>query len=109
MCKFAAMITRIVKMTFHSEQIPVFLALFKKNKNLIRGSEGCTHLELLNDKNNPNIFFTYSKWQDENFLEKYRQSDLFNSVWKQTKIMFSENAEAWTVSSVSSEKQAESG
>jgi (4S)-4-hydroxy-5-phosphonooxypentane-2,3-dione isomerase len=94
------MITRIVKMTFNPEKIPVFLALFEKNKNFIRGFEGCTHLELLNDKNDQNIFFTYSKWQDESFLEKYRQSDLFNSVWKQTKILFSEKAEAWTVSSL---------
>ena len=102
MRKFATMITRIVKMTFYPEQAPVFLALFEKSKDLIRGSEGCMHLELLNDKNNPNIFFTYSKWKDESFLEKYRQSDLFNSVWKQTKILFSEKAEAWTVNSINS-------
>jgi len=96
------MITRIVKMTFNPEQIPSFLALFEKNKKHIGSFEGCTHLELLNDTAKTNIFFTYSKWKDETFLEKYRQSDLFNSVWKQTKILFADKAEAWTVKTVSS-------
>ena len=95
------MITRIVKMTFKPEHVSVFLTQFERDKKHIRGFEGCLHLELLNDKNNPNIFFTYSKWQDESFLEKYRHSDLFSSVWKQTKILFAEKAEAWTVNSVS--------
>jgi quinol monooxygenase YgiN len=95
------MITRIVKMTFKPEEIPAFLVVFEKSKNLIRGFEGNTHLELLQDKNNPNIFFTYSKWQDESFLEGYRNSELFLSVWKQTKILFAEKAEAWTVESIS--------
>jgi heme-degrading monooxygenase HmoA len=88
-------------MTFKPEEIPAFLVVFEKSKNLIRGFEGNTHLELLQDKNNPNIFFTYSKWQDESFLEGYRNSELFLSVWKQTKILFAEKAEAWTVESIS--------
>ncbi len=96
------MVTRIVKMTFYPEQISVFLALFEKNKKHISSFEGCTNLELLNDITQPNVFFTYSKWKDETYLEKYRQSDLFNSVWKQTKILFSAKAEAWTVKTVES-------
>ncbi|MGZ3865780.1 MAG: putative quinol monooxygenase [Bacteroidia bacterium] len=94
------MITRIVKLTFQPEQVPTFLDLFDKTKKLIRASEGCTHLELLNDTGNPNIFFTYSKWKHESFLEQYRQSDLFNSVWKKTKVLFADKPEAWTVDSL---------
>ena len=89
-------------MTFNPEQVPVFLALFEKNKKLIASFEGCTHMELLNDTSQTNIFFTYSKWQDGSYLEKYRQSDLFNSVWKQTKVLFSAKAEAWTVKTMDS-------
>lgn len=95
------MITRIVKMTFKPEEVPTFLALFEKNKKLIASFEGCTHLELLNDVNSSNIFFTYSKWNGENFLENYRNSELFASVWKQTKVLFAEKAEAWSVKSIS--------
>lgn len=91
-------------MTFYPEQVPVFLALFEKTKKQIRSSEGCTHLELLNNKSNPNTFFTYSKWEDESFLEKYRQSELFNSVWKQTKVLFAEKAEAWSLITVNKEQ-----
>lgn len=94
------MITRIVKLTFQTEQVPAFLDLFARTKDLIRASEGCTHLELLNDKRNPNIFFTYSKWKEESFLEQYRQSELFNSVWKETKVLFSDKPQAWTVDSL---------
>lgn len=94
------MIIRIVKMTFLPEQVPVFLTLFEKNKKLIRAFEGCTHLELLNDVNDPTVFFTYSHWQGEKYLEEYRKSELFNSVWKQTRILFLQKAQAWTVKTV---------
>jgi len=91
------MIIRIVKMTFAPEKVNDFLKLFTENKSRIAGFEGCTHLELWNDKENPNVFFTYSHWQDESFLEKYRNSELFNTVWGKTKILFSDKPQAWTV------------
>ena len=84
-------------MTFAPHHVNDFLKLFSENKNRIASFEGCTHLELLNDKENPNVFFTYSKWQDESFLEKYRESELFTSVWNETKKLFAAKAEAWTV------------
>lgn len=87
-------------MTFNPAQVPDFLALFEKNKKLIASFEGCTHLELLNDINQPNIFFTYSIWKDEKYLEKYRSSDLFNTVWSQTKVLFAAKPEAWSVKTV---------
>jgi heme-degrading monooxygenase HmoA len=46
--------------------------------------------------NNPNIFFTYSFWQSQNDLEKYRNSALFKEVWSKTKKMFAEKAQAWS-------------
>jgi len=91
---------RIVKMTFKPEKVNEFLANFEKVKNHIRAFEGVKHIELLGDKNNPNIFFTYSIWRNEIYLEKYRNSDLFKSVWAVTKPMFSEKAEAWSVDSL---------
>ena len=91
------MIIRIVKMTFEKDKVVDFLELFNSSKQLIRNFEGCTHLELLNDINNPNIYFTYSYWQAENDLENYRNSELFNSVWSKTKVLFSAKAEAWSV------------
>ena len=91
---------RIVKMTFDPSRVNEFLANFEKFQNHIRAFEGVQHLELLSDKNNPNIYFTYSVWRNEIYLEKYRQSDLFKSVWAVTKPLFIEKAEAWSVDSI---------
>jgi autoinducer 2-degrading protein len=91
---------RIVKMTFDPGRVNEFLANFEKVKNEIRAFEGVQHLELLHDKNNSNIYFTYSIWKDEGCLEKYRHSDLFKSVWAVTKPMFIEKAEAWSLDSM---------
>jgi quinol monooxygenase YgiN len=59
------MITRIVKMTFRVDEIEAFLQLFEERKELIRNFEGCTHLQLWQDKHNPALFFTYSLWDSE--------------------------------------------
>ena len=84
-------------MTFVPERINDFLELFNASKHLIRNMDGCSHLELLNDVNSPNIFFTYSYWQSENDLNNYRNSELFATVWSKTKVLFIAKAEAWSV------------
>ncbi len=91
------MITRIVKMTFQPEKVEDFLANFHKNKESIRGFEGCEHLELWRDENQNNVFFTYSWWQGAEYLENYRNSQLFAGVWKYTKSLFSDKPQAWSV------------
>ncbi|WP_406684017.1 antibiotic biosynthesis monooxygenase [Seonamhaeicola sp. MEBiC1930] len=91
------MFVRIVKMGFHEENIDKFLTNFNENKAKIRNFEGCKFLELYRDKHNPNIFFTYSYWESETDLERYRQSELFINVWNKTKLLFSTKPEAWSV------------
>jgi quinol monooxygenase YgiN len=91
------MMIRIVKMTFEPTLVEDFEKLFDQNKHKIRGFEGCTHLELLQDKNQANVFFTYSFWNHPNHLEAYRQSELFNTVWTATKKLFCAKPEAWSV------------
>lgn len=91
------MFVRIVKMSFHDNNIDAFLSNFHANKEAIRGFEGCQFLELYRDKHNTNIFFTYSYWNSETDLENYRNSDLFKSVWSKTKPLFNAKPEAWSV------------
>lgn len=91
------MFIRIVKMSFHQENIPVFLDNFEIMKEKIRNSQGNRFLELYQDKNNPNVFFTYSFWETEQDLENYRQSALFDEVWTFTKKLFNDKPEAWSV------------
>lgn len=94
------MIKRIVKMSFKTESIESFKTIFENNWQKIKGFDGCNSVELLQDINNPSIFFTYSFWQSEEHLNKYRNSDLFNTVWGATKILFNAKPEAWSVNSV---------
>ena len=94
------MLIRIVKMTFRNEEAEIFLLLFDEVKFKIKNFEGCEHLELWRDSANANVFFTYSWWQNETALNKYRHSDLFADTWRKTKILFAAKAEAWSVDQI---------
>ncbi|MEZ4853312.1 putative quinol monooxygenase [Flavobacterium sp.] len=91
------MFIRIVKMRFQEDKIEAFLDNFQQVKEKIRGFEGNQFLELYQDKNDEQIFFTYSYWESENALENYRKSTLFKEVWSFTKTLFSDKPEAWSV------------
>lgn len=98
------MFVRIVKMSFDPLKIEEFLANFETKKQHIRNFEGCEFLELYRDKENTNIFFTYSFWKREADLENYRTSELFKGVWAETKILFNDKPEAWSVDKIHSLK-----
>ncbi len=91
------MIVRLVQMTFKQENISVFQALFEEKEPFIRSFDGCRHLELWQDKNRQNTFFTYSIWESEAHLEVYRSSVLFQDTWAKTKALFGEKPEARTL------------
>lgn len=91
------MFVRIVKLSFHEENIPAFLENFELMKDKIRNAPGNRLLELYQDKNNKCIFFTYSYWETEDDLENYRKSELFYDVWEFTKKLFNDKPEAWSV------------
>ena len=91
------MFVRIVKMSFHKENIPAFMENFELMKNHIRNAPGNRFLELYQDKKNPCILFTYSYWETESDLENYRNSALFDEVWTFTKKLFNDKPEAWSV------------
>ncbi|MAW94600.1 MAG: antibiotic biosynthesis monooxygenase [Leeuwenhoekiella sp.] len=91
------MIIRIVKLTFRPAEVASFLELFANAKKTIRSTPGCNHLELLRDTSNPSIFFTHSHWEQTEDLEAYRKSDFFKKTWSQTKVLFAEKPEAWSL------------
>jgi quinol monooxygenase YgiN len=91
------MLVRIVKMSFAETHIDTFTTLFHSKKDQIRNFKGCRLLELYRDKTHTNIFFTYSYWDDESDLENYRASNLFTTVWSQTKVLFNDKPQAWSV------------
>lgn len=91
------MMKRIVKMTFDPEKVGDFKKVFNASCEKIRAFEGCEYLELWQDINQPNIFFTYSFWQGPEYLENYRQSELFKGVWSDTKKLFIAKPQAWSI------------
>ena len=94
------MIVRIVRMTFDPVKVPVFLEVFNASRERIRGFEGCRHLELLNDVGHRNVFCTYSLWESEEHLNRYRFSQLFKDTWAQTKPLFIEKPVAFSMEKV---------
>jgi quinol monooxygenase YgiN len=91
------MIKRIVKMSFDPARVEDFKTIFKNNWKYIKGFEGCSHVELLQDKLHSHVFFTYSIWQSEEHLNRYRDSELFAKVWGATKALFNDKPQAWSV------------
>ncbi|MCB0533118.1 MAG: antibiotic biosynthesis monooxygenase [Lewinellaceae bacterium] len=92
------MIKRIVKMTFRSEAVDTFLnEVFEHSKAGIRAFPGCRHMELLQSTQEPNVLFTLSYWDSPEALEQYRQSELFQTTWAKTKVLFADKPAAWSV------------
>jgi heme-degrading monooxygenase HmoA len=91
---------RIVKMHFKPGNVEDFLALYKIVYPKITAMPGCESLQLLRDKYTPEILFTYSHWENEESLHHYRHSDLFVETWRNTKALFENKAEAWSVEEV---------
>jgi hypothetical protein len=95
------MIKRLVKLTFQSDKTDSFITIFEESKNLIRQMPGCQHLELLRDATKPEIFFTFSFWENEDALNAYRDSELFKTTWAKTKVLFADKPQAWTTNMIS--------
>jgi quinol monooxygenase YgiN len=87
-------------MQFRPEERKAFLDIFNASKQLIRDFNGCRHLCLYNEVGRPEIFFTYSVWTSVTHLDAYRNSELFEAVWADTKALFADGAEAWSVEEV---------
>lgn len=91
------MITRIVRMTFQEEECLNFEHIFDQSKELIRSFEGCEYLSLHKDHYNRNVYYTLSRWRSQQHLDNYRNSELFQSTWAKTKLLFSENPKAYSL------------
>ena len=96
------MLVRIVKLSIEEKYIEEFKSNFNNQKKLIRNFSGCQFLELYQEKNSQNIFFTYSYWNNEEDLNSYRNSELFKGIWSKTKPMFNAKPEAWSVDKLES-------
>ena len=95
------MIKRIVKLKIKPEEQEVFKSLFLKSKAIILSFD-CRHVECLQSLDEPSTFFTYSHWDSVDALNEYRNSDDFALIWKNTKALFADRAQAWSTVEVDS-------
>jgi heme oxygenase (mycobilin-producing) len=87
-------------MFFDPARTGEFLQVFGEARERIRSFDGCQHLELLRDVNTPNVYCTYSIWESEEKLNRYRFSDLFKTTWASTKPLFIEKPVAFSLEKV---------
>ncbi len=88
------MIVRIVKMTFRKEYVDDFQKLFHEVYPVISSFEGCQSVSLLQDVSDECVMMTYSIWENEESLNRYRFSEFFKQTWIRTKALFASRAEA---------------
>ncbi|MDH3651032.1 MAG: antibiotic biosynthesis monooxygenase [Saprospiraceae bacterium] len=94
---------RLVKLTVKPDQIQTFKEIFHSNSKVIARQAGCSILELWQDQENPQIFYTYSQWQSADCLESYRASPFFGALWIKVKPLFEQGAQVWNLNHVPSE------
>lgn len=91
------MITRIVRLTFEETKLADFMQVFENSKLQIAAFEGCLGLQLMQDASEKNVMYTLSYWESEAHLNKYRFSELFKTTWAQTKILFANKPQAFSL------------
>lgn len=84
-------------MSFDPLKVDEFIAIFKNSRQAIASFEGCHGVRLLKWNESSNVYFTHSIWENENALNKYRESELFLQTWTATKALFNDKPQAWTL------------
>ena len=83
-------------MTFDPLKLDEFVQVFNASKDQIAAFPGNHGLKLLQDANEKNVYYTYSLWQDDDSLQRYRKSELFKAVWAATRALFIDKPQAWS-------------
>ena len=88
------MIRRIVKLQFKQGSANEFLEdILPHQKKFTRNFKGCEHLELWRSVKDEDRIISFSIWQSEADLNRYRNSEQFRNFWYRTKALFAQKAE----------------
>ncbi|MCK5822505.1 MAG: antibiotic biosynthesis monooxygenase [Bacteroidales bacterium] len=94
------MITRIIKFKIDTVNTDEFKQFFTLRKNDFSKIEGCKNMEILNDKEDKDVYFMYTIWETEFKLNKYRKSELNKTLWTKLNVWSVKEPQAWTVENV---------
>jgi quinol monooxygenase YgiN len=87
-------------MDFLPNKVETFLTYFESIKDIVANQEGCISLKFCQDVNNPNVYYTVSQWKGEFYLEQYRKSETFSTIWATTKALFATKAIAYSLTEI---------
>ncbi|WP_236978647.1 antibiotic biosynthesis monooxygenase [Membranihabitans maritimus] len=85
---------RIVNLYFHGEYSSTFVDKFEEYKPKLLEHEGCLGVKLYNECNAVGDFVTISTWSNQKYLDIYRESQLFRTMWSSIKPYFRKEAKA---------------
>lgn len=94
------MVERVVRMVFREDSVDEFLELFALVSPSIRAQEGCELLVLWRDRSDSRVLLTYSRWSHPEYLDAYRDSELFRTTWAKTKALFADRPMAWSLDEI---------
>lgn len=81
-------LVRVVRMKFRPETSKTFQAFFYETQTVVASMPGCLFVDLFQDFQDQDAFYTLSLWESEEHLNQYRASDKFGEIWKYTKSLF---------------------
>jgi quinol monooxygenase YgiN len=90
------MLVRIVQLHIQEAHIEHFLKLYAAHQQMISTNEGCISLNLLQQDGHPDQVATLSHWKSEHYLNQYRNSAFFKTLWTQVKPLFASPAKAFS-------------
>lgn len=93
---FRTMIVRIVELSLQPDKLVQSKILLEEVAPKVRAMKGCSFLEILDDIHDESRFTTYSYWDSEEDLNRYRDSETFVNFWKALKPNFKAKARAWS-------------
>jgi len=94
------MITRIIKFKIepvNADDFKQFIASIKDDFSTIKG---CKNMEILNDKEDKDVYFMYTIWDTEFKLNQYRKSEINKTLWSKLQEWSKKEPQAWTVENI---------
>ncbi|OFX61669.1 MAG: hypothetical protein A2046_04560 [Bacteroidetes bacterium GWA2_30_7] len=91
------MIVRIVKMQVNESNKVLFKQTLKDYQPLLKKQKGCMQIDMLNDKKIKDIYYSYTIWDNEENLKKYKNSDFYKELSSKVLPLCEKEPQAWTV------------
>ena len=87
-------------MHFRPDEVDTFLKIYRESRPFIVEMRGCQGVSLHRQAGKPEVMFTISRWDSEEDLNHYRNSDFFKQTWMKTKALFENRADAWSLEEI---------